>query len=677
MRTGKFTTLIIAILVTVTGLSAADSDSPILSTKLNSLAASKLSGLSDSLVEIVIFAETGNTSRKLAAISSKLILTRHERIKLVSKKLREFQTTEMLELERFLNLFASEPPTRFWIIPAFKATLPVSKLKALEQFKNISYVIPDVSLTYDQPLESYAAPALSSGVSSHIEMLNIPSLWSRGLTGKGRLVCSFDTGVEVDHPALNIKWRGHGTSLSAAWFSSVAPDSLPRDPVGHGTHTMGVMVGSDGADTIGVAFDAQWITAGVIDQGQPLPLTISDILAAFQWVLNPDGDVNTTNDVPDVILNSWGVPRGLFSPCSETFWEVIDNVEAAGIVTVFAAGNEGPNPQTMRDPADRAATPLNSFSVGAVDNDKVIGDFSSRGPSSCDTTQIKPEVVAPGVLVRSATKDGGYGFMTGTSMAAPFIAGLVALIREYNPDATVGQIKQAIISSCQDLGAAGEDNAYGNGLPDASIILNFIPPPGLAVFEIKSMFVTEGTIPFPGETFHLQITLSNEAANVEEVTGTLSAVNGNQAAISMNSSKFYFGLNSSTAFSLPQFEISFDSALYHGEEVNFELLLQDISGSISDTLLFSLTAGVAPLGRIAEQTTDRLEFSVSDFGQYGFAPGSIYNVGGKGLSFDGAANVLYEAGIIVGRNSTQLSSSVRNSSGDFDLTDFGVLEPMA
>ena len=507
-------------------------------------------------------------------------------------------------------------------------------------------------------------------------MLNIPSLWSRGITGKGRLICSFDTGVEVGHPALDIKWRGHGTSLSTAWFSNVAPDSPPTDKVGHGTHTMGLMVGSDGADTIGVAFDAQWITAGVIDQGQPLPSTISDILAAFQWVLNPDGDVNTTSDVPDVILNSWGVPRGLFTPCSETFWEVIDNVEAAGIVTIFAAGNEGPNPLTMRDPADRAATPLNSFSVGAVDNNKVIGDFSSRGPSSCDTSQIKPEVVAPGVLVRSSSKDGGYGFMTGTSMAAPFIAGLVALIREYNPDATVEQIKQAIINSCQDLGAAGEDNAYGNGLPDASIILNFIPPPGLAVFEIKDKFVIEGTTPFPGETFHLQITLGNEAANVEEVTGTLSAVNGNQAEISMSSSKFYFGLNSSTAFSLPQFEISFDSALYHGQEVNFKLVLKDISGTISDTLSFSLTAGVAPLGRITEQTTDRIEFSVSDFGQYGFAPGSIYNVAGKGLSFDGAANVLYEAGIIVGRNSTQLSSSVRNSSGDFDLTDFGVLEPM-
>ncbi|MEE8403967.1 MAG: S8 family serine peptidase [candidate division Zixibacteria bacterium] len=676
MRIGKLTSLIIAILLTVTGLSAADSDSPILSAKLDSMTTSRLSSLTDSLVDIVIFAETGNISSKLAPISSNLKLTRHDRIKLVSKKLREFQTTEMYELERFLNVYASEAPTRFWIVPAFKATLPVSKLKALEQFKNISYVVPDVSLSYDQPVESYSAPALSSGVSSHIEMLNVPSLWSRGLTGKGRLICSFDTGVEVGHPALNIKWRGHGTSLSTAWFSNVDPNSLPTDKVGHGTHTMGLMVGSDGADTIGVAFDAQWITAGVIDQGQPLPLTISDILAAFQWVLNPDGDVNTTGDVPDVILNSWGVPRGLFTPCSQTFWEVIDNVEAAGIVTVFAAGNEGPNPQTMRDPGDRAATPLNSFSVGAVDNNKVIGDFSSRGPSSCDTTQFKPEVVAPGVLVRSSSKDGGYGYMTGTSMAAPFIAGLVALIREYNPDATVEQIKLAIINSCEDLGAAGEDNAYGNGLPDASIILNFIPPPGLAVFEIKNKFITEGTTPFPGDIFHLQITLGNEAANVEEVTGTLSAVDSNQAAVTMSSSKFYFGLNSTIAFSLPQFEISFDSAVYHGEDIEFELLLQDVSGAISDTITFSLTAGVAPLGNIAELTTDRIDFSVSDFGQYGFAPGSIYNVGGKGLSFDGAASILYEAGIIVGRNSTQLSSSVRNSSGDFDATDFGVLQPM-
>jgi len=557
------------------------------------------------------------------------------------------------------------------------ATLPLSKLKALEQFNNIEYVVEDVSLVYHPPVASSPAPAFSSGVSGQLQMLNIPALWNRGITGKGRLICSFDTGVEVDHPALAIKWRGHGTSLSTAWFSKVAPDSLPQDKVGHGTHTMGVMVGSTESDTIGVACDAQWITAGIIDQGRPLPSTISDILAAFQWVLNPDGDDNTTDDVPDVILNSWGIPRGLFTPCSETFWEVIDNVEAAGIVTVFAAGNEGPNPETIRDPGDRASTPLNSFAVGAVDNNKVVGDFSSRGPSSCDTSQIKPEVVAPGVMIRSSALNGQFGYMTGTSMAAPFIAGLVALIREYNPDATVEQIKYAIINSCEDLGAFGKDNQYGYGLPDASKILDFISPPGTAMFKVKDKFIAGDGKAFPGETFLLQVTLGNESANVEAVSGQLTALEPNLASVTSANTNFFFGLNGTTAYSLPQFEITLDSFVYHGDEIKFELILEDVSGSIVDTLSITLTAGVIPNGTIVNQTTSRIDFSISDFGQYGFAPGSIYNVGGNGLSLDGSPNVLYEAGIIVGRNSVQLSSSVRDSSGALSPSEFGVLEALA
>jgi len=128
------------------------------------------------------------------------------------------------------------------------------------------------------------------------------------------------------------------------------------------------MVGAVDGDTIGVAPGAEWISAGVIDQpGRSLSMTISDIIEAFQWALDPDGDPTTTDDVPDVILNSWGIPKGLFQPCDDTFYDVVDAVEAAGIVTIFACGNEGPDPMSLRLPADRASTPLNSFTVGAVD----------------------------------------------------------------------------------------------------------------------------------------------------------------------------------------------------------------------------------------------------------------------------------------------------------------------
>jgi len=658
-------------------LSAKDIQSFKLSPGLEKLVSTSPLAGSDSLVNILVILDNSKIQSQVAKTISKNIVSRGERIKAVTNQLKNFRPEGYDEVKKFLNEHAKAELQSYWIIPAFSTKISVNNLSELQEFANVKLIVEDVPLSFEEPIESQPAPSLSTSVSTQMQLLKVPQLWSRGLTGRGRLVCSFDTGVEVGHPALAGKWRGHTTSLSTSWFSMVEPDSLPNDQVGHGTHTMGIMVGSEGADTVGVAFDAQWITAGVIDQGRPLNSTISDILAAFQWVLNPDGNSNTTDDVPDVILNSWGIPKGLFTPCDQTFWTVIDNVEAAGIVTVFAAGNEGPAAKSMRNPADRATTPTNSFAVGAIDNDKIVASFSGRGPSSCDTTQIKPEVVAPGVQVRSSVKGGGYGYMTGTSMAAPFIAGLVALIRQFNPDATVTQIKNAILLSCEDLGAAGEDNAYGRGLPDASKVLDFIPPPSGALFSIVDEKVTNNFTPLPGDSFSLRLTLSKQSGNVDQITGRLICDNSSQATVLSSHSGFFFGGTGFSATSVPDYQIRFSSNLVHGQQVNFRLELEDGTGAVFDTLYFTLTAGLAPPGTITSQTTSRINFSVSDFGQYGFGAGSIYNTGGLGLQIDGGNNSLYEAGIIVGRSSLLMSSSIRDSLGRLTPTEFRAITPLA
>ena len=387
----------------------------------------------DSLIPIIVFMENEALRANLAVMNSRTDLRRASRIKRTIQKLQSAKAKGADEVLSFLSQTSPAEVIAHWIVPAYSATLSVSDIKRLESLNGVRRIIPDVSLVAMEPVEVTAAPLLSSAVSAQLQLLNVPQVRTQGFTGKGRLVCSFDTGVEQPHPALSSKWRGNHAPLSSCWFSPVKPNVLPFDAAGHGTHTMGVMVGSTVTDSFGVAPGAEWISAGVIDQGRSLQTTISDIIMAFQWALNPDGDVITTDDVPDVILNSWGIPAGIFDPCDDTFWQVIDNVEAAGIVTIFAAGNEGPEASTIRNPADRASSPFNSFSVGAVDNAKTIGDFSSRGPASCNATQIKPEVVAPGVGVYSSTKGGGYTLMTGTSMAAPYIAGLVALCRPYYP----------------------------------------------------------------------------------------------------------------------------------------------------------------------------------------------------------------------------------------------------
>ena len=477
----------------------------------------------DTLVTVVIFIEDAAGYEALTSLANRDDLTRSERINAVISQLTSHAPAGEAAVLRYLKDNNIVPAESHWIVPALTVTLPLSKANELASMPEVRFVADDVSLSFDAPISRQPAATGSAGHSTQLDLLGIPALWQRGLTGKNRLVCSFDTGVESSHPALAAKWRGTHTARSASWFSPVKPDTMPYDPVGHGTHTMGIMVGSNPTDTFGVAPDAEWITAGVIDQGRPFSTTLSDILNAFQWVLNPDGDLNTTDDVPDVILNSWGVPVGLLQPCDQTFWQAIDAVEAAGIVTIFAAGNEGPNPQTLRSPADRATTPLNSFSVGAVDNNRLIGAFSSRGPSRCDNTQIKPEIVAPGVNVYSSTKGGAYVYMTGTSMAAPYIAGMVALCREYNPDATVAQIKNALINSAVDLGDAGEDNAYGHGLPNASAMLQYLPDPGGYEFVFAGTQIVSAPVALPGNDVDFRVMLTTPASNVESALGHLSS----------------------------------------------------------------------------------------------------------------------------------------------------------
>jgi hypothetical protein len=191
-------------------------------------------------------------------------------------------------------------------------------------------------------------------------------------------------------------------------------------------------------------------------------------------MIDPDGDPETNWDVPDVCSNSWRlVTSHGYPPCDETFWTYLDACEAAGIVILFSAGNEGSAPETIGRPPDRATDEYNCFSVGAVDAEDPgweIAGFSSRGPSYCTPggeEAIKPEISAPGVSVRSSIPGGSYGPKSGTSMASPHINGVVALMRQAAPNMSVNHIKQILFDTAIDLGEEGEDNDYGWGMVDA------------------------------------------------------------------------------------------------------------------------------------------------------------------------------------------------------------------
>jgi len=224
---------------------------------------------------------------------------------------------------------------------------------------------------------------------------------------------------------------------------------------------------------VGVAPSAEWIASGDLDRIS-IQRTVDDAITSFQWIADPDGNPNTVFDVPHVMSNSWGILSsfGPWPRCNNLFWQYIDAAEAVDVIVVFAAGNEGNS--EMRRPGDRATTEYQTFAVAACDGNNQncpIAGFSSRGPTNCTPNgqpAIKPEIAAPGVNVRSSVPGGGYeGGWSGTSMATPHIAGVAALMREANPDASVEEIKQIIMDTATDKGLPGNDNEYGYGLINA------------------------------------------------------------------------------------------------------------------------------------------------------------------------------------------------------------------
>ncbi|MCD6161180.1 MAG: S8 family serine peptidase [candidate division Zixibacteria bacterium] len=369
----------------------------------------------------------------------------------------------------------------YWIANMISFEGNAEAIKKIASMPEIEKVIFDMPVEMMKPIIGDSAPPMTTYRSPMLDVINAPAVWAMGYTGAGRLVSNIDTGVDGTHPALSSRWRGNnGHPTSECWFDPVENTTYPTDhgegDVPHGTHTMGTICGRSATtyDTVGVAMDAQWIAAATVDYGG----TTSDLIQSFEWIADPDGNPITVDDVPDVVGNSWGWSPfwAGYEHCDDTFWDVMDGCENAGVAVIFSAGNEGDYggsnvPNSLRTPADRATTYYNAFAVGSVNGHNAsypISGFSSRGPCQCGTgdLNIKPECVAPGENIYSSVPGGYESNWSGTSMASPHISGSVAILRQINPGLRVDEIKQILIQSCIDLGTTGEDNWYGHGILD-------------------------------------------------------------------------------------------------------------------------------------------------------------------------------------------------------------------
>lgn len=369
----------------------------------------------------------------------------------------------------------------FWIANVVQVTGDRALLTKIRNRPDVSRILSDNDNRIPRPPKGAKALDRVRTVEWNIAQVRADRVWSDfGDTGQGIVIASIDTGVEYTHPALVNSYRGtkgDGTfDHNYNWYdpSQVcgSPSLTPCDNAGHGTHTMGTLVGNDGGDNqIGVAPGARWISAKGCED---FFCSDSALLGSGQWVVAPT-DLQGQNPRPDlapnIVSNSWG--DGADNPFYST---IVDTWVAAGIFPVFATGNDG---ESGCDTAGSPGDYVNSYAVGGYDSTGAIAPWSSRGPGA--GTEIKPNITAPGVNVRSSVPGGGYEASSGTSMATPHVAGAVALAWSAAPaligniDATRLLLDQNAVDTpdSQCGGTDADNNVYGEGKLDAyALVLN-------------------------------------------------------------------------------------------------------------------------------------------------------------------------------------------------------------
>ncbi|CAI8166033.1 MAG: Bacillopeptidase F [Crocinitomicaceae bacterium] len=403
----------------------------------------------------------------------------NQRPKIINRLLKEQAVKSQEFVIDFLKKQTSSKTNyhSFWIVNIIIAYVDAATIEKLLQFSNIFSVKIENNqfIAHDDFEESADNNRTPNGVENGLIAINAPAMWALGYTGRGRLAYNYDTGVWPNHPAFSNRFIGDRFPMQQSWIGYF--NTFPNGSIqNHGTHTLGTIAGlvESTNDTIGVAFGSYWIANDFVTSTvQALP-PIVNMIEAFQWALNPDNDTSTTEDVPDVINNSWRWYDGNDTiHCQGFVVNLMNAIEAAGIANVFSGGNSGPSNSSVNSPQRINTSEVNTFCVGSVNGNisfpYPISNFSTRGPSQCSASgslAIHPEVVAPGQNVRSAWEQNNFNTISGTSMAAPHVSGAILLLKEAFPFLSGEELLWALYLSAVDLGVAGEDNVYGMGMID-------------------------------------------------------------------------------------------------------------------------------------------------------------------------------------------------------------------
>ncbi|QKS70514.1 S8 family serine peptidase [Paenalkalicoccus suaedae] len=393
-------------------------------------------------------------------------------------------------------------------IPAVAMTVPSASIQRLKNNPNVLSVEKDLPVRVSSQTEDYGNVKVQA-----------PKARQAGFTGKGVKVAVIDSGIA---PHSDLKIAGGASFVS--YTNSFADDH------GHGTHVAGIIAAQNNTiGTLGVAPDVSLYGVKVLDQqGSGFQ---SGLIAGIDWA------ITNKMDIVNLSLGS--------STATSALKTAVDKAQSQGITLVAAAGNKG-NPNGTGDTVDFPARYDSVIAVAATDIRDARGSFSATGNTV--------EVAAPGVSITSTVLNNGYGRKSGTSMAAPHVAGVLALLKQANPQASPSQLRAELQKSSVDLGVTGRDAHYGFGLvqaptvrAQAPTIMSPAPEPPAVTETFTSVSTDKATYRVPNR---VRMTTKVVTVNEEPIASAMVQVKVTDPAGKVRSYRGRTGKNGSISFTM-------------------------------------------------------------------------------------------------------------------------------
>jgi len=370
---------------------------------------------------------------------------------------KEIARNSQRDLLDYLNMMPEdvEQVRQFWVFNGIHITATKRIIKQLISRNDIKYILHNgtIKLPPYEMIQGTRTPEWN------ISKVMADSCWYAGYTGDNILIGHLDTGCDFNHPALAGKFSGY-------WRDCVNMQNQPYDDNGHGIFSAGIICGGDGlgpfTDDIGVAPNARLVCAKVFDQNGSAQYVWID--EGMQWVV--DLKVDSGVDIR-AVSNSWGGSR-----YDLHFWDACLAWKSIGILGIWSIGSSGPGQGTCGAPGNYPLV----LGSGATDSNDFVAYFSSRGPAPDsppwndtiywyrrDWNLTKPDIVAPGVGIRSSYNNNGYATMNGTSWTNPHVAGGVAILIEANSSLTVTELYNLFLDNADSTPGGNPNNTYGWG----------------------------------------------------------------------------------------------------------------------------------------------------------------------------------------------------------------------